>query len=254
MVEQPETLKITGWRRVGLVATLIAWVGVGFIISQLAVIMLLKPLQSTGFSFDRYDEALVSAVVATISYLLALVVIIGGARWAVKSPVSLRLLGLQRLPKWSELGLAVVTVVVYLITSGLISLLVIKFVPGFDVEQTQETGFNFLSGRTQYILAFITLVGLAPLAEEVLFRGYLYGKLRFYLPWWLTALLVSALFGAAHGQWNVAIDTFVLSMFLCGLREMFGSIWPAITVHMLKNGLAYYFLFVNPMILNTLGG
>jgi membrane protease YdiL (CAAX protease family) len=54
---------------------------------------------------------------------------------------------------------------------------------------------------------------------------------------------VSALFGLAHMQWNVAIDVFVLSMVACYLRELTGSIWAGIILHCLKNLIAFIALF-----------
>ena len=64
------------------------------------------------------------------------------------------------------------------------------------------------------------------------------------MPWWLPATLVSALFGVAHGQWNVGLDVFVLSMVACGLREATGSIWAGIVLHMIKNMVAFMATFV----------
>jgi membrane protease YdiL (CAAX protease family) len=98
------------------------------------------------------------------------------------------------------------------------------------------------------------LIIVAPVAEEVLFRGYLYGKLRKSVPVWAAIGIVSVLFGSIHGQWNVAIDVFALSIVLCVLREITGSIWAGILLHMVKNGLAFYILFINPAVLGTIGG
>ena len=76
-----------------------------------------------------------------------------------------------------------------------------------------------------------------------MFRGMLYGGLRrSKMPWWGAAVIVSALFGLAHMQWNVAIDVFVLSMVACYLRELTGGIWAGFMLHMLKNGLAFFVL------------
>jgi len=41
---------------------------------------------------------------------------------------------------------------------------------------------------------------------------------------------------------------------MIALREVTGSIWAGTLLHMLKNGIAFYFLFVNPTLLNTIGG
>ncbi|HET8884113.1 MAG TPA: CPBP family intramembrane glutamic endopeptidase, partial [Candidatus Saccharimonadales bacterium] len=138
----------------------------------------------------------------------------------------------------------------------------IQFLPGFNAAEPQEVGFDNLNRQYEYLLAFATLVIIAPIAEEVLFRGYLYGKLRKSVPIWAAMIAVSLLFGALHMQWNdgflaglnVGIDVFVLSIVMCSLREVTGSIWAGILLHMLKNGLAFYFLFINPVLLNTIGG
>ena len=111
-----------------------------------------------------------------------------------------------------------------------------------------------MASQFEYVLAFISLVIVAPFAEEVLFRGYLFGKLQKYTSVWLSILITSLLFAVVHFQWNVGIDVFVLSIVLCLLRIVSGSLWPAILLHMVKNGVAFYFLFINPSLLSTLGG
>ena len=92
--------------------------------------------------------------------------------------------------------------------------------------------------------AFLSLVVIAPLAEEMVLRGWRYGKLRRHT-WAVPAiLLTSVAFGAAHGQWNVGSTVGVMSVFMCLIREMTGTVYGGIIVHMLKNGLAFYMLFI----------
>ncbi|RYZ49901.1 MAG: CPBP family intramembrane metalloprotease, partial [Sphingobacteriales bacterium] len=67
-------------------------------------------------------------------------------------------------------------------------------------------------------------------------------------------IVTSIVFGAIHGQWNVAVDVFALSLILCSLREITGSIWAGVLLHMLKNGIAFYFLFIGPVVAPGLGG
>ena len=102
-------------------------------------------------------------------------------------------------------------------------------------------------------LTFILLVVAAPIVEELVFRGYLQGKLRERkVPVWLTVVVVSALFGLAHMQWNVAINVGILAVYMSIGRELTGSIWPGVIMHMMKNGLAFYLLFVNPITVGIL--
>lgn len=136
---------------------------------------------------------------------------------------------------------------VYFLVTNIAALLA-TMVPGFDVNQVQDVGFSNLTSLSDLVLAFIGLVVLAPIAEELLFRGYLFGKIRAISSFWPTAIIVSLVFGFAHLQWNVGIDVFILSLFLCWLREKTGSIWTSMMLHGLKNAIAYFILFVAPFL------
>ena len=95
------------------------------------------------------------------------------------------------------------------------------------------------------IFAFALFVIVAPFAEEAIMRGFLFGKLRqSKMPFWPAAIVVSLLFAVAHGQWNVGVDTFILSMVACWLREVTKTIWPGVVIHMIKNFVAFMVLFV----------
>lgn len=90
----------------------------------------------------------------------------------------------------------------------------------------------------------LALVIIAPIAEEIIMRGWLYGKLRSRLKVPLAILLVSIVFAFLHGQWNVGVGVFVLSLVLCGLREITGTIWSGILLHIISNGIAFYLLYI----------
>lgn len=246
--------KHSALKKLLMVIGLAVWAMVGFYAGQALVVAVFVLLAESGTDFAGMNQALVNSVVAAACYVVALVIVIGGPWLMLRKRTSKSELGLQRLPSWLELGITPVAFVAYFIVSALVMYLVSRFVPGFEIDQAQEIGFSNLVYRYEYVLAFLTLVVIAPVAEEMIFRGYLYGKLKKRIPWWGAAVLTSVLFGLAHGQWNVAVDTFVLGMFLSMLREFTGSLWPAILLHMAKNGIAYYLLFVNPDIINTLGG
>lgn len=118
------------------------------------------------------------------------------------------------------------------------------FYSGFDVNQAQDTGFGNAAGGAQLVLAFIALVILAPISEEILFRGYVFQGLKKKLHWVPSAIIVSGLFGLAHMQLNVGLDTFAMGFMACVLLEMTGSLWTAILLHIIKNFVAFYFLYI----------
>lgn len=191
---------------------------------------------------------------AALTYLLAFAIAFGVPRAFGRGKVNLETLGLTRLMSWSDIGLAPIGFIAYLVLAWSVVALVIALFPGFSPDQVQDVGFNNLTDRTSYLLAFATLVVIAPVAEELLFRGYLYGKLRKYVPVYAAILMTSVLFAAVHMQWNVALNVFALSIVMCGLRELTGSIWAGILLHMAKNAVAFYILFVGPSLLPIVGG
>lgn len=186
-------------------------------------------------------------VVSQLAYRLAvyivMVAMIGAVVWYRYRKLTLGEAGLSRLPEWGDIGLSLAGVVVYMLTSA-VALKLASNVPGFNLSQPQDLNLPHLFG-SELMAAFVVFVVLTPLFEEAIFRGFLYGRLRgLQFPWWLSAIVVSLLFGAAHMQWNVGVDVFCLSMVACILREMTGSIWAGVLLHIVKNFIAFLFTFV----------
>lgn len=231
-----------------------AWVFGGFFLAQVVLVALLYALQDMGVSFAGVDDAVLNSVVAALVYLLTLAIVIGLPIKLKKAKVSLQDIGLARSMNWQDLLLAPAGFIAYGVISATLISTVMELVPSFNSEQAQDVGFQGITQQYEYILAFVTLVVIAPVAEEILMRGYLYGKLRKIMPTFGAMLLTAAVFAALHMQWNVAVDVFALSLVMTSLREISGSIWAGILLHMIKNGLAFYILFINPSFLHIMGG
>ncbi len=154
--------------------------------------------------------------------------------------------------RWADIGIKhtslrnILLVIPTFVIYGLISTVLMAIaarLSGFDANQAQDVGLN-KAGLENIIAAFVMLVIITPFFEELLFRGVLFHGLRKRLPFIVAALVTSIVFAVAHGQANVAVDTFALSMFLCLLAEKTTSIWPSITLHALKNFIAFGALFL----------
>lgn len=235
-----------------MVIGLLAWVLTGFILASAVVALIVWVMAELGVSLEGLSSTVGNTVLAAVVYTLSLLIVVG-VPWLIKKSITTKEeIGLTRLPSWMDILMAPAGFVVYFIVSAILTYTATQLVPGFDTSQVQQTGFENISQRYEYLLAFATLVVLAPIAEEILFRGYLYGKLRKYVPVWIAILATSALFGFVHGQWNVGLDVFALSIILCTLREVTGNIWAGILLHMFKNGIAFYFLFINTSLLDTM--
>lgn len=243
IVKRP--LKERDWRAVILFP---AWVLLAFYASQFIVAGSLWALRTSGFDLSRLGSlAVLQAAISAIIYACAIAITIG-VPYIFSRRTDLKTIGLQRLMSWLDIGLAPFAYIAYIAGLFIVLAAVTHVIPGFQADQAQDVGFKNLTNQLGYIVAFTTLVVIAPIAEEILFRGYLYGKVRRHAPIWVAIIVTSLLFGFVHGQWNVAVDTFILSCVLCGLRELTGSVWAGILVHMIKNAIAFYILFLAPLV------
>jgi membrane protease YdiL (CAAX protease family) len=83
------------------------------------------------------------------------------------------------------------------------------------------------------------MIVAAPIGEELIFRGVLFGTMRRYMGFWVAALLSSALFGVAHLIAVAIAPVFVLGVALAWMYERSGSILPAIAIHMIHNTVVF---------------
>lgn len=235
-------LQRPGVRTVGVVL----WFMLGYAVANVVAITLFWAIVPSDITRAGVNPVVLTTLLAAAIYVTSLVLIVGGMWWARgwKLTHVRKRLGIEKMPHIKDVGLALISYIPYMVFSTLIVVVITLLIPNFDPEQAQEIGFTQLTSNIEFILAFIALVILAPVAEELLFRGYLFGTLRRFMSFIPTTIIVSVLFGLVHGQWNIALDTFMLSAVMCWLREYTGSIWAAIFLHMLKNGIAFIYLFV----------
>jgi uncharacterized protein len=98
--------------------------------------------------------------------------------------------------------------------------------------------YNLLMGLTSLpvSLLFLVIVGLiAPLLEEIIFRGFLFGTLRNSFGPRRSMVYSSLLFAALHNSLAAFLPIFFLAMVLAYLYEKTGSLWPSIVLHMANN-------------------
>ena len=241
----PVKPKSSFWRLALTITGLLLWVAVVIIAVEYAV--------TFGLYFLLGRDLLTTPVWTTVTnaliYALALFLIIWvPVKFFKKQKLTRKELGLDGLPTWADLGLAPVGFVVYFILASLFIAIFSSF-SFFDVEQAQELGYEMLNTGFDRLIAFFALCLVAPVAEELIFRGWLYAKLRALIPGKrlsiiLSTLLVSILFGILHGQWNVGVNVFAMSLVLCGLREITGTVYSGILLHILKNTVAFALVYI----------
>lgn len=247
--------KLPSWLpKIAVPSAYTLWVVGAFIAVQLLIGAVLLLLVQLGVPLASVSPVVFATVLSVIGYGLTLFAVVWLPKKILSQKTTKKELGISRLPGWLDIALGPAAFLPYMLVSAFLLLGASKLFPWIDVAQEQELGFSTNIFGVELALAFLLFVVLAPLVEEVLFRGYLYGKLRKGTNVVVSALLVSICFGVLHGQVNVGIDTFALSIVLCLLREFTGSIWAGVLLHAAKNGLAFYLLFINPSLLSTIGG
>lgn len=243
-----ENHKMTIGALLGWAFLMALWVGVVLIGVQYALAYLISAMHL------QVSEIVLQTIFSALVYVVSLLIIILVPWKLLKMKTTREELGLRELPTWTDILLAPIAFIVFLIASGFIMAVMQAILPSIDWTQEQDVGFNNIISNLDFVLAFLSLVVVAPIAEEVIFRGWLYGKMRRKMSAVPAILIVSLLFGLVHGQWNVGVVVFTMSIAMCLIRELTGTIWGGILVHMIKNGLAFYALYVNPGLFGAVSG
>lgn len=225
-----------------------------FFLSQtIGSILLTAYPQLMGWSENRADAWLADSIGAQFTYVVItemLTILILWLFWrAYKKAVVLKALGLHRRLNWRDIGFAAIGAMAYFALYFIILISVNAILP-VDTSQEQAVGFDHATGGA-LLLAFISLVILPPIVEEIMFRGFLFSGLKRRFGITIAIVFTSILFAAPHlltGKegllWVAAIDTFSLSIVLCYLREITGALYAPILVHAIKNSIAFVALFL----------
>lgn len=133
--------------------------------------------------------------------------------------------------------LLIMSYIVRLIYAVIIKLLGVQVQPQEILMQLDLRGAGF-------ILAFVVVAVVAPVAEEIFFRGFLYGGLRKRIGVAGAMLVSTVFFTALHLSAGLFVPIFVLGLFLAWLYEYTGSLYPGIFLHAANNGLALLLLLL----------
>jgi membrane protease YdiL (CAAX protease family) len=95
-------------------------------------------------------------------------------------------------------------------------------------------------------LALVSVAVIAPVSEEVIFRGFTFRYLHGRLPLWSSVLVSAVIFSAAHAGWQeptLFLPVFTTGVLLAYMYAKSGSIWPGVIVHMTLNIVATIAIF-----------
>ena len=225
------------------ILSLLLWVAIASIGVQYLVGYLL--LWTIGV--DRLGINMFNVLYQVISYAVTLfLVIYVPYKISKKGKTTREEIGLKGWPTWTDIWLSPLGFIAATLIAMALAALFSLF-PWFNADEAQNIGYTTLLYGGDRIFSFIATAIIAPITEEIVFRGWLYGKIRSRLNMFASIFIVSLLFGLVHMQWNVGVNVFATSIVLCALREMTGTIYSGILVHIIKNGIAFYLVYVMGM-------
>ena len=240
----------------------IAWRGIGWA-SWLVVVWLLSSLMigalivfmRSRVGYNALGDTIGSALMQVLQLVLMLVMVVGipyklGKNKlltpAKRRAAKMKLLGIGRLPSKEDALPWLLGVVGYYLLAFILTALASLVLPDSLMTQAQYTGFNANSWGGAILIVFILAI-ITPIFEELIFRGFLLGKLQRLAGFWPAAIITSLLFAVAHGQVNVGLVTFVLSMIACYQRKRTGATWAGMGLHMVVNLVAASLVFIMPL-------
>ena len=224
------------WRVIGWASWLVAvWLLSSLMVSALIVFM------RSSMGYNALGDTIGAALMQVLQLVLMLVITPAKRRAA-----KMKLLGIGRLPGKEDVLPWLLGVVGYYLLAFIITALASLVLPDNLMTQAQYTGFSANSWGGAILIVFILAI-ITPIFEELIFRGFLLGKLQRLAGFWPAAIITSLLFAVAHGQVNVGLVTFVLSMIACYQRKYTGATWAGMGLHMVVNLVAASLVFIMPL-------
>ncbi|MBE6673492.1 MAG: CPBP family intramembrane metalloprotease [Ruminococcaceae bacterium] len=100
--------------------------------------------------------------------------------------------------------------------------------------QAQDSAYEDVNNSSS-LMQFLSVGFMAPLLEEVLFRGLILGSLKKEMHPWLAIVISAVFFGVAHGTPIGIIYATVLGIFMGWIFVKFNSVLPGFLFHMAYN-------------------
>lgn len=123
------------------------------------------------------------------------------------------------------------------VLQGLMHLYGVTSIPGLS--GTQENLFSIFGTQSWSIyVVFFSAAIIAPILEEITYRGFLQKILLRYCSPITSSILTATLFSLVHMQLQVALPLFILGFILSILYTKTQSIWPGIVFHILNNSIS----------------
>jgi len=203
------------------------------LISYLLLPLIAATTQGT-VSKDSIEISIHNAItIAIFSLLLGIGVFVFASVLRGREPVAL--FGLSRItPVLILLWAAVAILAAYPLMMGAVFLQELLFGPGEQLQKVVKTLLESDNTALKVVLGLSAII-VAPLVEEIIFRGYLYAVIKRYTGCFFAAITTSLLFAVIHGNLPGIMPLFTLALILTLAYELTGCLWVPMVAHALFN-------------------
>ena len=203
------------------------WIGI-FLLVLVNIFLLLTAY------FGYWENVAQSAalVLAQLAYFIPVLVVFAYRR------VSLKAIGFGMF-EWSALALGCGLV----IASNMIIFVHNMILIALGIETQAQEMMGIINSLDSAFWFIFVVAFLAPLVEEIFFRGFLFQGFRQRYGWVTAVLLSSAVFSAAHLSLVMLIPAFILGCVLAYMYHRTNSVWPGVILHFLINSFGVCALY-----------
>jgi uncharacterized protein len=219
----------------------------GLLTIALSAVMLLAILLPSALGLDSLRSLLTSRPLVSS-------MIVGGLVYLIAAAATYAIIVRRQRGTWGEIGFRMPPLLPLLLTPliffgqlmllAIVNLILRAIIGNFENPQvaalTDPAGFSWLN----FVFVFTVGAIIAPIVEEMLFRGLLYQWLRRHTGALTAILLSGAIFSVVHLYLVVLLPLFVVGVVLAAVFEWTQSLWITITLHFFQNAMAISLLFL----------
>ncbi len=195
---------------------------------------------AAGRAFGDSDSSVPRALLLALQYIVVAGVTLGVIYLRVRQRSShpLRTLGVRARRVWQLIAVGIAGYSVFLTAMVAVAAIIGALFGGsIRLAQTAEEIVGGAQSPGEIAIYFVLVCVLAPIAEEIIFRGYVYGGLRRFLSSRQAIILGAALFAGVHLNSDAFLVIALIGALLCFLYERTRSLLPGMIAHGLHNGL-----------------
>lgn len=218
-----------------------------------SISLLLVSLIFDYFKFDDFFKHFsFPSLIFLAVYLLQSLIIVLPLYFFVIRKYNLKLsdFGFLKFPFWNGVYSVLKGYLAFLGIAFLISSIQLFYdinIPGFGQQESPLPLFG--NDIFSIYIAFLVIVFLAPLVEELVYRGYVLQTLLSKMKVFWASILSAGIFACFHLEFSSVIPLFILGLIMNYIFIKNKSIWPSIIFHAFNNGITLiiqYYLILHP--------